>query len=151
MPHRPPRSPSQVATLGHGVDARPSTIPGAGVGLFAARPYGRREYITYMSGELVSRAEAAARAARGAGTHLKPVWPLAECIDGVTGATARPGDGGASLVNDARDPARTNTFWDRRDGVLYLRAARDVAAGEELFVSYGRGYWAAANLRQEPH
>ena len=49
----------------------------------------------------------------------------------------------ARYINDHADPSRHNVrfvkLWDERRADVV--ALRDIAAGEELFVSYGTNYW----------
>lgn len=58
-----------------------------------------------------------------------------------------PGNGLGSMMNDARDPKRNNCRFqlvpDSRTGQINLvvLALRLIYPGEELFVSYGHGYW----------
>lgn len=137
-----------VATLGNGVEARLSSIRGAGRGLFATRRFPRGAYITRYDGKLIQRQEAEALRRRGLHTHVRAlrsggVW----MVDGLH--ADRPGMGGASMANDARDKRLNNAelvlgYEDSRNPVMmfvYLRAIRDIGVDEEIFVSYGKGYW----------
>ena len=36
---------------------------------------------------------------------------------------------------------RNNCCYEIRKGTPYIVASRNLKAGEEIFVSYGRGYW----------
>ena len=70
-------------------------------------------------------------------------------IDGnpriLRGLSGRRSLGCANMVNDALHPEVTrrtnNCVFEERSGAVYLVTARDVAAGEELLVSYGFDYW----------
>lgn len=54
----------------------------------------------------------------------------------------------ARFINDCRNPAGYNVRFEKHPsaGVALIVATRDVKAGEELFVDYGKWYW----LRQYP-
>ncbi len=123
----------------------PSRIPGAGEGLFAARPIARGEIIAEMGGELVfddrippqERGYLFAVPACG----LKDIWPYT-ALDG------RRAGGRASKINFA--PSRINgvavnlqnargRYMCRRPYV-YFEATRDIARDEEILASYGAIY-----------
>lgn len=137
-----------VATLGNGVEARPSGIRGAGRGLFATRRFPKGSYITRYDGRLIQRQEAEALRQRGLHTHVRAlrtagVW----LVDGMH--ADRPGMGGAAMANDARDKRVNNAelvlgYEDSRNPVMmfvYLRATKDIHENDEIFASYGPGYW----------
>jgi hypothetical protein len=58
-----------------------------------------------------------------------------------------PGNGLASFMNDGRDVKKNNAKlhigYDNVTGVpsLYVSALRHIFPGEEIFISYGNGYW----------
>jgi hypothetical protein len=153
-----------IAVIGKGVLVRPSDIPAAGLGLFADRDFDRLALITEYSGEVIDRAEAVRRkAAHGAG-HLRSLSMMATVIDGSGPAVA--GHGGGAFVNDVgytphdryvtNHPATNAVFWTAhrqpkgfettRTGLrdakyIFLKASRAIKRGDEIYVSYGRGYW----------
>ena len=98
-----------------------STIPGAGVGCFARLPLRAGDCLEVV-GVLVRPGSAADRCTayadhykfRHAGLLLIPV-------------------GFAALVNHSTTP---NLEKHERDGKLFLRALRDIAVDEELFLTY---------------
>ena len=134
-----PRSPQY--TIGNGLRVGPSLIKLAGFGLFATREFIKNEYITHYEGEKISRQEALLRRLRGEDSHIKCLYLMGDCIDGIKGKAVVKGCGGASLANDARTQKENNTRYETRNGTIWLRATRDIAKGEELLVSYGRAYW----------
>jgi SET domain-containing protein len=148
--------------IGAGVAVLRSYIPGAGMGLFAARPFRRGEPITQFDGTIVDAATA--RAYRNSEAHLSHArtrWAQREVIDGLRVGVA--GRGGASLANDAGytpggryDGGRNNSKFVEHDiggvdRIIYLAAVRDIAAGEEITVSYGNDYWRRHDANTPSH
>lgn len=111
-----------------------STIPGANLGLFAGpKGFLKDTCICEYQGEVLSLTEARKRRERG---YLKMV-SLNRHIDAVDPTKSSV----ARYANDNLDPEKINAcFFTLRERV-YLRASRDIAPGEEIFVSYGRGHW----------
>ena len=120
---------------------RASTVSGAGQGLFAARPFRKDELLCVYSGTPVSLAEAMRR--QQAGDHgdyvmggFGPNWRV--------DAGPHPGVK-ARYINDNFDAGRINARFVKlkADRVALVLAERDIEAGEEVFASYGEGYWRA--------
>lgn len=143
--------PILAALVGQGVEVRRSGLPDAGNGLFATRDFRRHELVTEYQGvelpassirELVTE-QGWARASHTISLRGPTV------LDGLKDPKAAVGRGGASFANDARCPALTNAAFSWRAASrsephksrVFLRAKRDIAAGEEIFVSYGSDYW----------
>lgn len=123
----------------------PSRIPGAGNGLFAARPIARGEIIAEMGGELVFE-DKISRERRGylfaaPSCALRDIWPYT-ALDG------RRAGGHASRINFA--PSRINGvptnlqnargLYMCRRPYVYFEAVRDIARDEEILASYGAIY-----------
>lgn len=49
----------------------------------------------------------------------------------------------ARYINDCRNPALYNVVFDKKpeEGHALVVATRNIAAGEELYASYGKWYW----------
>jgi len=139
--HYAPRATSEVYTIGHGLQVKPSIIREAGMGLFCTQAFKRNSYITFYDGETITREQALERRSRGKDTHIRSVGLMGDCIDGYTGSTVKTGCGGASLANDGLSPAKNNCRLENNNGVTWLRANRDISSGEELLCSYGKLYW----------
>ena len=126
----------------------PSPIPGAGLGLFAARPFAaQRDLGVYLgtdigptncphpNGVAMDLRTPAGRAAWRAwrcGPHGK--WVLAihgRLIDG------RKSPAGLQRMNDLR--GRRNNARFKHTGTVC--STRRIRRGGEIFLSYGRGYW----------
>ena len=118
-----------------GLRIKPSTVPGAGLGLFAAKSLPARHTIDY-TGDRVPLADE-----DDGGVYFLQTRSN-EAID-----AARTNAGEGRWVNDPRGTAkRANAVFtlytppggQRRAG---LRTTRPVASGEEILVKYGSDYW----------
>lgn len=114
--------------LAEGIEVRPSLIDGKGC--FATAPFRKGRKIAEMTGELVSRVEAARRM-RGRRRiricAINPYW-------GVDGSR---GGNGMQYVNHSCTP---NTFMRIIHGHVIFFALRDIAPGEELTLDYVNSY-----------
>lgn len=137
----------QPATVGHGVAIRRSGIGShAGNGLFATRPFARNSIVTEYEGTLVWKADAMKASPEQTAHHMG--LPNGYAIAGLCDPALAGGKGGGSFANDGfQVPGRNNaTFWAKHEPGspmvrMFLKATRDIAAGEEIFVGYGRCYW----------
>lgn len=120
-----------LATIGGGVEVKPSTISGAGNGLFAKRRFRRGEYITLYEGELLTRRVAKLRPIL---THMASREGIV--IDGLKEPIR--GRGGGSFANGARRVCDTNAQICAYLGLLVLRARADIGIDSEIIVCYGR-------------
>lgn len=126
------------------VRVAPSTIPGAGLGLFAVMDMRRGDPLCWVSGQMMTEEEAARFAARS--KHGSRYFlGTSEGVLNVRSA--------ARYANDACGPVRTPgvrnncRFVEEEDGSVSLEATRPIRAGQECFVGYGRSYWAARMAR----
>jgi len=141
------RREDDAALVGKGVAVRPSTLPGAGLGLFAVDAFASRDIVTEYAGRALSRAEARATDTRR--THIAARTGTIVLGLHDADAAAEAGQGGGSFANDCFNapPAMRAVYnvelYDssRRLGRLYLRVRPQttVRAGDELFLNYGRG------------
>eukprot|EP00471_Norrisiella_sphaerica_P013653 CAMPEP_0184502830 /NCGR_PEP_ID=MMETSP0113_2-20130426/51318_1 /TAXON_ID=91329 /ORGANISM="Norrisiella sphaerica, Strain BC52" /LENGTH=459 /DNA_ID=CAMNT_0026892183 /DNA_START=96 /DNA_END=1475 /DNA_ORIENTATION=+ len=134
-------------TLGFGVDVRPTTIPGAlrrNRGLFSTINIGKNELITEYSGTPINRARAMQLRAQGKATHVKGL-NYDRFLDG--NRWPQIGQGAAQMANDGKGFTKNNAkFVVKFDSSIgrdrcFLKALEDIKANEEIFVSYGRGFW----------
>ena len=115
------------------LEVRPSTIPGAGSGLFAAEDFREGRRLVEYTGRILTLKQTMSLADR---SYLKMVT-LNRHIDGSV-----PEASVARYVNDHIDKARINTRFVTVGGRrVYVEALRDVALGQELFCDYGRAHW----------
>lgn len=147
----------------------PSSLgPAAGGGLFALRPIARGEWLGPYAGVRVRKADVDAPGfVRGyvmriGGGYVDARDPAGRLVtacgrrvdvsdfgaaewrkfksDGMRGVAW---EGAANLLRfvNAGGPSQRNCALTRHNKKVGLRAARDIAAGEELFMNYGPGYW----------
>lgn len=112
---------------------KPSTIPGAGLGLFTRCAIGVEETIGYYTGEWITYEELAA--GRFAGSDY---------LLGLTSRYLIAGEGPKAnftrYINHSREPNLYLTVSTRWKSARF-ETVRAIAAGEELFFDYGEAYW----------
>ncbi len=115
---------------------RPSTIPGAGKGLFAQIPIKVGDTIGYYTGEILSADEL--NAGRSAGSDYLLFITDTHIIDGVG-----PRANYTRYINHSTEPNAfliTSTRWKS----ARFEAVRDIAPGDEIFFNYGDLFWPEA-------
>jgi hypothetical protein len=137
-----------VANVGEGgVLVSPSLLVDAGNGLFADKDFAPKDFITEYCGEYIDHNEALLRRSVGRDSHIRCVESLRLYIDGFKNADCCIGHGGGAFANDPRDATLTNsrfcTVYDNRCAKyrVFLRAMCHIWRMDEVYVSYGRGYW----------
>ena len=115
-----------------------SQIPNAGKGLFTSIDIEKNEIISKFIGDILSDYETDIRADRGDDDYFMNL-PSGEILD------CKLSDCFAKYANDSEginSGFKNNSFisMDDEDNVV-LVAKRDISAGEEIFVSYGKKYW----------
>ena len=114
--------------LAYGIKIRPSRIDGKGC--FATVPFRRRRRVAELTGERVTRAEAARR--------LRGRRRLHVCdIDSRWSVDCTRGGNGTQYVNHCCEP---NCFMRVTRGHIIIYALRDIEPGEELTLDYGETY-----------
>jgi len=114
------------------LEIRQSTIPQAGKGLFTLVDIDKDSKISEFTGEIISEEDS-----------LKLEGPRGHyLIDAGDGKMldVYNSDCLAKSANDARDH-RNNSEIVEEHGRFWLVSTRDIYAGEEIFCSYGDGYW----------
>jgi len=137
---------ASLPVVGGGVEVRPSGIIGAGNGLFAARAFGKGDVVTFVDGPVVSDSVVRSRDP-SLNTHVRTLMSHFLVVDALR--SPQQGKGGGSFANDPLDKESINvrfevcdcTDAERFGKVVVLRALRAIDSGEEIFVSYGPGYW----------
>ena len=144
-----------VAIVGPGgVKITQSTLQGAGLGLFADKRFGKNDVITEYCGDVIDYNKAMEMRRLGIDSHVKGIEYMSSFIDGVRCWSTCVGKGGASFANDGTSSKLNNCtyykFYDNTRATyrVFLKATRDIAIGEELFVCYGNGYWKQRRLLQ---
>jgi SET domain-containing protein len=139
----------------------PSTIRGAGLGLFAGRDYKKGEIVTFYDGQLIQHVEAQKRERLGLDTHIRSHIQLRWDIDGLRVDPKDPLVGKASFINHdkkranvkfgfADSPVNDAIFekykrglsvqFDPTERKTFVYTLRAVKSGEEFFVDYGNDY-----------
>jgi len=137
-----------MALLEKKITVRPSGLPGAGKGLFANVFIPKGTRIVEYKGKITT-------------------WAAVDGNDGDNGYiyyvkrnhvidAARHRSAKARYANDARGLVRVKGIKNNaeyiEDGLrVYIKSTRDIAAGQEILVEYGREYWDAIrhNIRVE--
>ena len=126
-----------MALLEKQLVVKPSTIPGSGKGLFTKSFIPKGTYIVEYKGKITTWNEVKNDCYNG---YIYTVNPK-HVIDAknYTKALAR-------YANDARGLTKikgiTNNCTYTNDGLkVYIESIRDISAGSEILVSYGKEYW----------
>jgi SET domain-containing protein len=119
-----------------------SQIPAAGMGLWAEKDFKRGESIVKYDGETITWKECNRRnmAQEGYGCYYLFINKR-KCVDAQYSTWAQ-----GRYANDAAgfhriEGLRNNARYEIRKGEAYIIASRNIKAGEEILVSYGRAYW----------
>lgn len=126
------------ASAERGLDVRPSAIRGAGLGLFATRAFADGEYICEYRGRVLTLAQVLRMSVEERSYVMG--FGVNAHVDG------RPDKNMLGrYINDNGNPRRHNVTFvkDRVAKRAAVHATRPIAAGEELYASYGEGYWRA--------
>jgi hypothetical protein len=135
-PPRPPPPPNADVVV------KTSRLPGAGLGLFAVRAFAVGELVCEYTGTVL---DSAARS-------LEDKSYLMKLGQGVFVDARTHYEVHARYINDCRDKRVHNVSFDKRPAErrALVVAARPIAAGDELYASYGPLYWLGADMRGEP-
>ena len=123
-----------------------STLPGAGKGLFTLRDIKKGKIICKYEGERITWDEAIKRNDKNKGGYVYFINDR-NCIDAYHYRNTF-----GRYANDAAGVGRikgfrNNSTYDVVKNEVFIRATRNIKAGSEIFVSYGRSYWNI--MRQE--
>lgn len=122
-----------------------SRIYNAGNGLFATLPIQKNQFLDEFSSlfPFKSRKEAKYLRTRELAAYCIK-FSYDEICDGIKDPRLVPPNGKASFANDGRDQFAANCkyVWITcLEQKVFLQASRDIAIGEEIYVSYGKTYW----------
>lgn len=143
VPYRPPVRRIEADRLKALVpsEVRPSTIPAAGLGLFALEPVGPGVTIGEYLGDLIL---SFGKVLRVRDFRYLAMW---EQLDGAIDAAAHP-EMMMRYVNHHPDQGKVNVRF-RADGHrVFLETTATVGAGAEFFAHYSELYWRL--LKQAP-
>ena len=117
-----------IRELAHGIEVRKSRIDGKGC--FATAPFRARRKVAELTGERVSRVEAARRMRGKKRLHIC-------AIDSYWGVDSSSGGNGTQYVNHSCEP---NCFMRVTRGHIIIYALRDIKPGVFLTLNYGVTY-----------
>ena len=117
-----------------------STIPGAGLGLFAMRDFESGAVVAAYYGEVLSFARMALRENR---EYIMGGFGMNAFVD-----AAQQLDCPARYINDCFDASKLNARFVKDPALRRATAVatRAVRAGEEILASYGEDYWRARGV-----
>jgi SET domain-containing protein len=118
----------KILELAEGIEVRPSRIDGKGC--YAVVPFGRRRKVAELTGERVSRVEAARRMRGKRRLHIC-------AINSYWGVDSSRGGNGTQYINHCCEP---NAFMHVVRGHIIIFALRDIEPGEEITLDYGETY-----------
>ena len=130
------------------LNIKKSQIPSAGQGLWAEKDFKRGEIIVKYDGDKITWKECERRneAQEGYGGYYLYISKR-NCIDAqyTNWAQGRYANDAAGLCRI--EGLRNNARYEIIKGEAFIKASRNIKAGEEILVSYGRGYW--STLKKE--
>lgn len=117
-----------------------SLLPKAGKGLFTTTPIKKGSKIIEYKGEIIDWKEYEKRVERDEDGYLFFINKK-RCIDAWNTPQHK-----ARYANDAAGLSRVkglknNSVYEIEDDKCFIVASKDIAAGEEIFVSYTKEYW----------
>lgn len=117
-----------------------SQLPNSGKGLFTTTPIKKGSKIIEYKGEIIDWKEYERRVERDEDGYLFFINNK-RCIDAFNTPQYK-----ARFANDAAGLSRikglkNNSIYEIDDDRCFIIAARDINAGEEIFVSYTKEYW----------
>ena len=123
-----------------GVTVKVSTIPQAGQGLFTTRSYSQGDLLCVYSGTSVSLTQALQRQEAGIhGDYVMGGFGLFWRVDAGPHPNVL-----ARYINDPYlEPTKINVKFIKlkKYKIALVVAARDLISNEEIFATYGEGYW----------
>jgi hypothetical protein len=131
-----------------GLRVRDSTVPNAGKGVFAMRDFAQNEKVCKYTGDLLYglRVEAATGDDPDNDDDFEGSTYILQLSRNTLVDAARRNTNVGRFINDTKGTRRRpNVKWvvDQRRKTVEMRATRPIKKGDELFVSYGSGYFEA--------
>jgi len=116
-----------------------SQIPNAGKGLFTAISIYKDEVVSIFKGEILSKQEAKTRSENGKDSYFINMLDGSIMDSNMVKCFAK-------YANDAEGKIKSKFKCNsiisiNEDLQVCIVASRDIKAGEEIFCSYGKGYW----------
>ncbi len=128
----------------YGVEAGPSRVANAGMGLFAERHFAGGDWIVPYHGEALTSAAMDQRYGRDGEAPYglcRPAGKQPRCVDAacVRGWAAFANHGAAGAANAEYEWRRAAPRQDRPAG-FWIRASAGIRKGDEILVDYGPSY-----------
>ena len=122
-----------------------STIPGAGLGLFTRRPILKGTFIIEYKGRISPWKKV--NSMDGANPYIMYV-NRNHVIDALSFKKAK-----AKFANDARGLKKikgktNNSVYIKKGLRVYIQAKKNIEAGSEILVNYGKDYWDAVKYNR---
>lgn len=122
------------------LEVKKSGIPKAGKGLFTKRDIKKGEYIVEYLGEIITEKECNLRAEKDEYGYIFFISKK-NCIDAFHNPEAL-----ARYANDAKGLTKVkglnnNSSYDIHKNRGWIKAEKNIKAGSEILVSYGKDYW----------
>ena len=133
-----------------GVSVKESSVPGAGLGLFAERPFKKGENIVEYRGHVVILLDPSSSDSED--EDSEPIGgPYVVQTTRHMFIDAARTDSEGRYVNAAPAGKKNNAqlVYDSRKKVANVRAREKIAAGKEIFMGYGGAYWRALKKKKE--
>ena len=123
------------------LQVKSSLLPNAGKGLFTKKPIKKNSKIIEYKGEIIDWKEYEKRVKEDKDGYLFYISKK-RCIDAFNTPQHK-----ARYANDAHGLSRVkglknNSIYEIFGDQCYIVATRNIEAGEEIFVSYSKDYWA---------
>lgn len=113
-----------------GVRVKKSTVSRAGLGLFATRRFRKGEIIDEYKGKIETLIK-----------NNKSYKYGYKLLDNSVINSLKSTDCFSRYINDGMSNRRNNCYFVEISGRVYVKAIKEINAGEEFFVSYGPKYW----------
>jgi len=123
-------------------EIRPSTIPGAGMGLFSRIRIQRGDTIGYYTGRILTDTQVERE------PYLSSLYLLWICRDHWILGEGR-GSNYTRYINHSRKKPNLELITSTRWKTARFAAMRPIAPGTELFFDYGDEYWDALGTHPE--
>lgn len=123
------------------VEIKPSTIPGAGRGVFATRDIPAGKIMGHYVGHIVTMSEMSKNNSDKLMTiSIKPPWwPKDVKFRKKATIDGEQGGNWTCMINDFRGTGKKMNITYNNAGMFYT--VLDIAKGEEFFTDYGEAYW----------
>jgi SET domain-containing protein len=122
--------------------ASKSKLPNAGKGLFTLKEIKKGEFVCEYEGELITWNEAINRNDKNIGKGAYFYYINSKNVIDAWASKKTFGRYANDAAGLVKVPGlRNNSTYFEKGKKVFIKATRNIKAGEEIFVSYGRSYW----------